>query len=212
MQISLLLKKVVVLSLLCIFSQCTKSEEENVLPLEMQLSSDPIFNALVNKSLQISDMYIKQFSSFSTEKRGKLQNRLKEFQQKESMTETEYLEAAKVMGYNNSSTFFEDLKEINRLKIQLLEKYPEIAYTENKAIIEKAVKSCDRFKSDPNIKLMGGNCDGIYHACVTVVGITAVAAVVACGPGAGFCAYGVAAIAGAAMELCRQEAIGCNQQ
>jgi hypothetical protein len=200
------------------FQSCQSELKDIDTPsIEKRIASDADFNNLVDKLLTISTNCADNLSKLSPSEKKNTIQRLKDFhsfgESSGDMTEEQYSEAGQFMGYQNKNGLLKDLTEISRIKELLIKKFPELAT--NKSLVEKAVQNSPAFKKlseSPNAKVAGGNCKGVYNACLGVAAATGVVAVALCGPAAPLCVYGATILVAAGMELCRQEAIACYQE
>jgi hypothetical protein len=207
------------ISALSIPFQSCQSELKNIdaPSIENRIAADTDFNSLVDNLLTISTGYADNLSKLSASEKKSTVQRLKGFhslgESSGDMTEEQYSEAGRLMGYKNNGGFLKDLIEINRLKQLIIKKFPELST--NRLLVEKAVQNSlafKKFSASPNAKVAGGNCRGVYNACLGVAAAAGVVAVALCGPAAPLCVYGATILVGAGMELCRQEAIACYQE
>ncbi len=197
--------------LLCVMFSC-QTEKTDIRPLEIRLASDPTFNSLVEKTIQLTSTYATHLSSLNLQEKEKTRRRIAVIQQSNQTSSPLLSEAATLVGYKSSTKLLQDMQEINQLKQELAKKFPGLYNSDNQETVETAIKSCESFKSlssKSSARAAGNNCGGIYGACQTAVAVAGVFVVGACGPAAPFCVYGAVALAAAGMELCRQEYIGC---
>ena len=179
-------------------------KNEGDINIANMLAKDASFNLMLTR---LDDLVSKQMSVKSSVAKKQLQH----FGTQSSLTDLQYEEMSLLLGYAGKDDLLNDLKQLAFLTKELRNKYPVAMSDKN--IIEIAVSDImlARLATGSNGGIGGGgNCQGIYYACVGSAGVAAMIIVASCGPAAPFCVYGATVAAGAAMELCRQEYIGCD--
>lgn len=202
--------KLVFFSSFLILNSCQKDDSSISSSISNQ-NSDVYLNNLVEKSLLLTLHYAKHLESLSKSEQQSNGIRLSNLFSQTNLTGDQYSEVSKLMGFTDKKAFVKEMAELQSIKVDFFNKNPKYQTKTYQDELVKAINSSIAFKNLKLSNLRGGNCQGIYNASVTLVALAGIVAVAACGPAAPFCAYGATIVAGAAMELARQELIGCNQ-
>lgn len=176
----------------------------------MSLSQDIRFAKFADSFISLALVYSSQLESYKEIERDSFHKRNLGLLNSQTLTKKE-LEVV-VFGGKNASMCSEYLANLEESKRQLTIAYPDLIINKDN-IFEKALEIYIQGnpivsfnKDSKGLKLAGGNCRGIYNACLGVAATAGTACIVST---AGIGIYACVLAAGAGMELCRQEYIGC---
>lgn len=194
----------IILSSIFVFS-CQKEDLQNERILnESSLVKSENFLALNQKYNDLLNGYIDYSLSLNDEEFKKFIQKIREVSNKQNTTEADKLFMCKAFNFKSVQEMEKHLNDLTFIKNNLLKEYPNI--NENQSVLISAFKTLNDNKP---LRVRGGNCLGIYRACVTASTIAGGICVVGTG---GVAAYFCALGALSASELCRQEYIGCLEE
>lgn len=123
---------------------------------------------------------------------------------KQSLSDADYHKMSTSFSFSSEKLFIEKINRLEVLKKLLHERYPELS--SKPLILEQALSEFVK-KRSANLKFDDENCRAIYESCINVATVGGAACILlTSGLGVPLCL----ASAAAAMEYCRQQAIGCH--
>ncbi|CAN1557758.1 hypothetical protein MCERE19_02472 [Spirosomataceae bacterium] len=218
------MKKVLALSFMLFMASCqsdsvdlvtdvSKVNQELRILNPFELSRDVRFAKYADSFISLALAYSSQLESYKENERESFHKRNLGLLNSQTLAKKEL--QVVVFGGKNASLCSEYLANLEESKRQLTIAYPDLINNKDN-IFEKAFEIYIQrnpivsfIKDSKGLKVAGGNCRGIYNACLGVAAAAGTACIVGT---AGIGIYACVLVAGAGMEYCRQEYIGCNAE
>ncbi|WP_259014546.1 hypothetical protein [Emticicia fluvialis] len=185
---------------------CEKEETKApIISLSVKtLKNDIIFNEFASLTMQMLAGHSNYLENRSKKEVETSRQYLSSLSNKQSLSDSDYYKMSTSFGFSSEKLFVEKINRLEVLKNLLHEKYSDLS---NKPYIFEQALSEFVKKRSANLKENDDNCRAIYESCINVATVGGAACILlTSGLGVPLCL----ASAAAAMEYCRQQAIGCH--